>query len=472
MPGWGANSITVADELTRGRDASDRLAWADAFAHLAAADRARPLAADDLDRLAIAAFLSDQEQASMDIWQRAHNAFLSLGDEPRAVRTAIHMAMGLVNAGEFARAGGWVARARRLLDDGQRDCVELGYLLVPAALQSLMSGDLESASAAFRHVMEIADRFRDRDLQTLGRLGYGQSLIALGDAAGGVALLDEIMVAVTSGEVSPMIAGTVYCAVIEACHGIFDLRRAQEWTAALNRWCEAQPGLVAFRGNCLVYRAEIMQLHGAWADALAEAHKARECLCSPRSIPSSGRSPCPGSGASGSRGPSSCAGVLTPCVERMARARCALRGCPGEGDDRTGIPAPGRQRKCGDGVQGCAASVRAAWGRARPGQPRPAIAPGCTEGNWRSVRARGAGPAPGCEWQEQSRDRDRARHQREDGGAPRKQHLHQARFVNPSCRHRVRVRARIEVGRYIEMPIPTWATNWVLPSMRNAPGRA
>jgi len=281
MPGWGANSITVADELTRGRDAYDRLAWADAFAHLAAADRARPLAAEDLDRLAIAAFLSDQEQASMDIWQRAHNAFLSLGDEPRAVRTAIHMAMGLVNAGEFARAGGWLARARRLLDDGQRDCVELGYLLVPAALQSLMSGDLESASAAFRHVMEIADRFRDRDLQTLGRLGYGQSLIALGDAAGGVALLDEIMVAVTSGEVSPMIAGTVYCAVIEACHGIFDLRRAQEWTAALNRWCEAQPGLVAFRGNCLVYRAEIMQLHGAWADALAEAHKAREWLSRP-----------------------------------------------------------------------------------------------------------------------------------------------------------------------------------------------
>ena len=72
MPGWGANSITMADELTRGRDAYDRLAWADAFAHLAAADRARPLAADDLDRLAIAAFLSDQEQASMDIWQRAH----------------------------------------------------------------------------------------------------------------------------------------------------------------------------------------------------------------------------------------------------------------------------------------------------------------------------------------------------------------------------------------------------------------
>src|SRR5207247_8920153 len=122
---------------------------------------------------------------------------------------------------------------------------------------------------AFRHVMEIADRFRDRDLQTLGRLGYGQSLIALGDAAGGVALLDEIMVAVTSGEVSPMIAGTVYCAVIEACHGIFDRTRAQAGTAALNRWCEAQPGLVAFRGNCLVYRADILQLPGSWRGACA-----------------------------------------------------------------------------------------------------------------------------------------------------------------------------------------------------------
>src|SRR5207247_747157 len=62
------------------------------------------------------------------------------------------------------------------------------------------------------------------------------------------------------------------------CAAESDERRAREWTAALNRWCETQPGLVAFRGNCLVYRAEIMQLHGAWADALAEAHKAREWL--------------------------------------------------------------------------------------------------------------------------------------------------------------------------------------------------
>ena len=64
----------------------------------------------------------------------------------------------------------------------------------------------------------------------LSRLGCGQTLVMTGQVADGLAMLDEAMVAVTAGEVSPVATGLIYCAVIETCQGLFDLRRAQEWT--------------------------------------------------------------------------------------------------------------------------------------------------------------------------------------------------------------------------------------------------
>jgi len=271
------------DELGRARRAFDRGEWTQARARLGALDGSAPLDPGDLQRLAQAALLLGQHELAEDAWARAHQGFLDRGDIAAAARCAFWIGLVLLTGrGDTVRGGGWSGRARRLLDEhGVGDVPERGYVLLPTALGELDGGDPRLARDVFREAAELGERFGEADLIALARLGEGQALIRMGEAHQGAALLDEVMVGVERERVSAITAGIVYCAVILACQQLLDLRRAQAWTAALSRWCDEQPDLVTFRGQCLVHRSELAALRGEWDEAVVEADRACAQLSQP-----------------------------------------------------------------------------------------------------------------------------------------------------------------------------------------------
>ncbi len=278
---WYQGTMPRPDALTRGRDAFARNDWQEANAQLSIAAEVSPMEPRDLMSLATAAYLVGEEEAATRCWRRAHLELINRGELEAAARCGFWLSFSLLLGGAAAQSRGWLSRTQKLIDDHGLDCVERGYLAVLLGLMLLGKGDNGAAGEAFQEAATLADRFGDVDLGALGALSRGQALIAEGDTTEGVALLDQAMIAVIGGEVSPVLAGTIYCAVILTCQRIYDLHRAREWTNALNAWCARQPQLVAFRGRCRVHRSEILQRQGEWSEALEEAKRASEQLSDP-----------------------------------------------------------------------------------------------------------------------------------------------------------------------------------------------
>lgn len=267
--------MTAHDAATRGRAAFDHKAWSEAYRELALADRESSLSPEDLDRFATAAYLVGHESTAADARARAHAAFVEHGDSLRAARSAFWLGYALISVpAQRAQANGWLSRAKRLLDECGEERSEYGLLLCTQGYLKIGESDFPSALALFEEAARIGSHFGDTDVTSLARHAQARVLLRMNRRAEGFALLDDVMLAVTAGEVVPMIAGVIYCSVISACYEVFDVDRAQEWTNALSGWCSAHPDIVPFRGQCLVRRSELMQLHGEWDDAVAEAQRA------------------------------------------------------------------------------------------------------------------------------------------------------------------------------------------------------
>jgi DNA-binding CsgD family transcriptional regulator len=262
------------DHLERAREACDHKAWRDAHEAYLAADAAVPLAGDDLDRLALAACLVGRERDFLAYKERSHRAHVAANRLDRAARDAYWLALLSMLRGEVAQSNAWTARGERLIAD--RDCVERGYLQLCGVEQVLRGGDCAGAYTMAVEAITLGERFNEPDLVASARHMQGRAAINLGRVSQGVKLLDETMLSVVAGELSPIITGLMYCSIIDACREAYDLNRAREWTAAMSRWCDRQGGMVAFAGTCVVHRAEILCLQGAWADAIAETRRVCE----------------------------------------------------------------------------------------------------------------------------------------------------------------------------------------------------
>ena len=270
----------MAHRLEPVRDAFARQAWVEAYQGLAVASR-EALDGPDLERLAVAAYLIGHDDESVLAWEDAHRWYLDAGEPAEAARCSFWLALALLLREQIAQAGGWLSRTASLAEAVEADCPATGYLLIPGLLGALSDGDATAARDMAVRATEIGKQFGDPDLLAFGTLGHGQALIALGDTTAGTARLDEVMLSVTAGEVGPITSGIVYCAVILECMKLFDLPRASEWTHALTNWCDAQPDLVPFRGQCLVHRSQLQQAAGEWMDASTTVASACQRLTDP-----------------------------------------------------------------------------------------------------------------------------------------------------------------------------------------------
>ena len=222
----------------------------------------------------MSASLLGRDDEFFALMERLYQLHLDGGEPTRAARAAFWVGFRLVGLKEMGRASGWFARAQRLVE--KTDCVEKGYLLLPTVHRLLAAGDYDGARAAAAEAAGLGDRFRDADLTAFARCLEGRVLLRQGQVESGLALLDEAMVAVTTGGLGPILTGLVYCSAIACCSQLYVMDRAREWTAALASWCESQPDLVPFSGACLVHRAELMQLAGSWREAIEEARRASD----------------------------------------------------------------------------------------------------------------------------------------------------------------------------------------------------
>lgn len=267
----------MTDSITTGllenaRAAAAAAEWRQAYDFFGEAEQKSPLSAEDLESAAWAADWANLADECRALRERAYAAYVAVGEKRRAASVALELARDYIHLLNESASSGWLARASRLLSEVP-ECPEHGVLARWRALRALEREDLDESIRQATLAFDIGVRTGDRNVQTIGLMQRGVALIHLGQTHDGMVMLDEAMAEALGGELDTITTAVVYCNVISACRNVADYKRAGEWTEAAKRWCQAR-SLTPFGGICRVYRAEIMRLRGAFAEAETEARVA------------------------------------------------------------------------------------------------------------------------------------------------------------------------------------------------------
>jgi DNA-binding SARP family transcriptional activator len=276
-PSSPAVTATTEKLLPQAHTALAAYDWQRAYELLSRADRARPLSAEDLDNLAEAAYWSAHDREAQSTWQRAHRAYLQIGNPCRAARVAFLLTLCSLAHQQFAVARSWFQRTQRLLE-AKPDCAEHGYLCWGAMTMALLAGDWKKCLAAARSVYEVGVRHGVADFQAIGLVFQGVVLIRRGQSAEGLAMHDEGMAMLVGGSLSQLATAQIYCQLIHTCYELGDYRRAREWTQAAED-CFERTGLASWLGDCETHCISILINSGAWT--LAEQIVHRPCAATP-----------------------------------------------------------------------------------------------------------------------------------------------------------------------------------------------
>ncbi len=262
--------------LELGRDAVSEGRWEAAHESLSAARRERPLSPEDLWRFAMAAYLVGRPAAFLEALRGAYNSNQDSNRGLDAARAAFWIGYHLSSRGDVAAASGWFGRAARVAGQHDGDGAALGYALLPAGHRQLTDGAYGESERTLERVADIGRRCGERDLTALALHAQGRVKLRTGRVEAGLALLDEVMVAVVDSEPSPIATGLICCSALSACREVYDLSRAREWTSVLQAWCDLQPDMVPYTGPCQLSRAEILRQGGDLTAAIDEALRAVE----------------------------------------------------------------------------------------------------------------------------------------------------------------------------------------------------